>query len=60
VVSHLGVVDALPLFYVVEALQEVGANADQTATMWRDLTVVLGSVVHALVLAATTLRRRTQ
>lgn len=29
--------DVLPLSYVVEALGEVGANAEATATMWRDL-----------------------
>ena len=50
---------ALPLSYAVEALQEVGAHTDPTDTMWRDVAVVAGSVVLALVLAATTLRRRT-
>lgn len=49
----------LPLSYAVEALQEVGANADATATLWRDLGIVAGCVVIALVLAAATLRRRT-
>jgi ABC-2 type transport system permease protein len=51
--------NVLPLSYAVEALQEVGANADPTGTMWRDLAVVGGSVLLALVLAAATLRRRT-
>lgn len=51
--------DVLPLSYAVEALLEVGANADPTGVLWRDLTVVLGVVVLALVLAAVTLRRRT-
>ncbi|WP_329102379.1 ABC transporter permease [Micromonospora sp. NBC_01699] len=51
--------DALPLSYAVEALQQVGAHAEPTATMWRDLAVVLGAVLVALVLAAATLRRRT-
>jgi ABC-2 type transport system permease protein len=51
--------DVLPLSYAVEALQEVGAHTDPTGTMWRDLTIVLGAVVVALVLAAATLRRRT-
>ncbi|WP_431974683.1 ABC transporter permease [Micromonospora haikouensis] len=50
--------DALPLSYAVEALQEVGAHAEPTATMWRDLGVVVGAVVLALALAAATLRRR--
>jgi len=51
--------NAFPLSYAVEALQEVGAHAEPTGTMWRDVAVVLGAVVLALVLAAATLRRRT-
>jgi ABC-2 type transport system permease protein len=51
--------DVLPLTYAVEALQEVGAHTEPTTTLWRDLAVVLGVVVVALVLGAATLRRRT-
>lgn len=51
--------NVLPLSYAVEALGEVGRYAEATSTMWWDLTVVLGAVVVALVLAAATLRRRT-
>jgi len=51
--------DVLPLSYAVEALQEVGANTDPTGTMWRDVAVVAGCVLVALILAAATLRRRT-
>jgi ABC-2 type transport system permease protein len=51
--------DVLPLSYAVEALAQVGAHAEATATLWRDLTVVLGVTVGALILAAATLRRRT-
>ncbi|GAA3776037.1 ABC transporter permease [Plantactinospora mayteni] len=51
--------NALPLSYAVEALQQVGAHAEPTGTMWRDVAVVSGAVVVALVLAAATLRRRT-
>jgi ABC-2 type transport system permease protein len=51
--------NVLPLSYAVEALQEVGAHADPTGTLWRDLGIVTGCVVIALVLAAATLRRRT-
>ncbi|TDB91964.1 ABC transporter permease [Micromonospora fluostatini] len=50
--------DVLPLSYAVEALQEVGAHAEPTGLMWRDLAIVAGSAVVALVLAAATLRRR--
>jgi ABC-2 type transport system permease protein len=53
------VADVLPLSYAVEALAQIGAHADATATMWRDLTVVAGAAIVALVLAAATLRRRT-
>jgi ABC-2 type transport system permease protein len=51
--------DAMPLSYAVEALAQVGAYAEATATMWRDLTIVTGAAVVALILAAATLRRRT-
>jgi len=50
--------DVLPLSYSVEALQEVGSTAEPTATMWRNLAIVGGATVLALVLAAATLRRR--
>jgi len=51
--------DVLPLSYAVEALGQVGTHAEPTATMWRDVAIVGGAVVVALVLAAATLRRRT-
>ncbi|MEV0806710.1 ABC transporter permease [Micromonospora sp. NPDC050200] len=50
--------DALPLSYSVEALQEVGAHTEPTGLMWRDVAIVAGAAVVALVLAAATLRRR--
>jgi ABC-2 type transport system permease protein len=51
--------NVMPMTYSVQALQEVGANADPTSLMWRDLGIVAGCVVVALTLAAATLRRRT-
>jgi ABC-2 type transport system permease protein len=54
-----GISSALPLTYAVDALIEVGRFVDATTTMWRDLAVVAGAAVVALVLAAATLRRRT-
>jgi ABC-2 type transport system permease protein len=51
--------DAMPMSYAVEALQEVGRNAQATEVLWRDLGIVAGSIVIALALAAATLRRRT-
>jgi ABC-2 type transport system permease protein len=51
--------NVLPMSYSVEALSEVGAHAEATGTMWRDLIVVAGAIVVALALGAATLRRRT-
>ncbi|HEX6336053.1 MAG TPA: ABC transporter permease [Jiangellaceae bacterium] len=51
--------NALPVTYAVEALMEVGGNAEPTAMMWRDLGIVFGVVVLALTVGAATLRRRT-
>jgi ABC-2 type transport system permease protein len=51
--------DVLPLSYSVEALTEVGAHADPTGTMWRDLAIVAGAIILALALGAATLPRRT-
>ncbi|MFC7671433.1 ABC transporter permease [Mycolicibacterium sp. GCM10028919] len=51
--------NALPASYALEALREVGAHPDLTATAARDIAVVVGFAVVALGLAAATLRRRT-
>ncbi len=51
--------DALPLSYAVEAGTEVGQHSAPTGLFWRDLAVVAGCIVLALVLASATLRRRT-
>lgn len=51
--------DLMPLSYAVQALQEVGAHADPTGLLWRDLGIVAGCVILALGLAAATLPRRT-
>jgi ABC-2 type transport system permease protein len=50
--------DALPLTYAVDALQELSAHGAATGAMWRDIAVVGGVAVGALVAASTTLRRR--
>jgi ABC-2 type transport system permease protein len=50
--------DALPVTYAYDALAKV--TADDTGTwLWLDIGIVAGSVLLALVLGATTLRRRT-
>jgi ABC-2 type transport system permease protein len=51
--------NALPASYALEALRQVGANTDLTATAARDIAIVVGFAVVALCLAAATLRRRT-
>ena len=51
--------NVMPASYALEALQEVGAHPDLTATAARDIAVVVGCAVIALCLAAATLRRRT-
>ncbi|MEV6280788.1 ABC transporter permease [Nocardia sp. NPDC051832] len=51
--------NVMPLSYAVDALQEVSRNPEATGQMWRDLAVVAGFAVVALILGAATLRRRT-
>jgi ABC-2 type transport system permease protein len=51
--------DVLPMSYAVQALTELGAHTEPTAVMWRDLGVIVGCVIVALLLGAATLRRRT-
>ncbi len=52
--------NVMPVTYAVDALLEVGTHPEPTGTMWRDLGVIFGVVVLALVLGAVTLRRRTR
>ncbi len=49
---------ALPMTYAVRGMQHVAASGDVTGALVRDLAVVAGSTALALVLGATTLRRR--
>jgi ABC-2 type transport system permease protein len=49
----------MPLTYAVQGLQEVGVHTDPTSLMWRDLAIVGGCALAALILASATLRRRT-
>jgi len=51
--------NVMPASYALEALQQVGANPELTATAVRDIVVVIGCAIVALCLAAATLRRRT-
>ena len=51
--------DALPLTYSIEALDEVGSTSLVTHEFLGDAGIVVGAAILALVLAATTLRRRT-
>jgi ABC-2 type transport system permease protein len=51
--------DAMPLSYAVEALNHVVTYPDIDHTVIRDLVIVAGCALLALVLGAVTLRRRT-
>lgn len=51
--------NVLPVSYAVDALQQVATYPNPTADMWRDIAVVVGFSVVALVLGAATLRRTT-
>jgi ABC transporter DrrB family efflux protein len=50
----------LPLTYVIDALTAVVGNADITGDMWRDLWVVIGFTVGAILAGGLTLRRKTR
>lgn len=50
---------AMPLTYAVDALNLATQNNTVTGDMWRDVWVVCGFIVGALILASLTLRRRT-
>lgn len=51
---------ALPMTYAVEAMQNLTSETDISGETQRDLWIVLGVVVIAVVLGALTLRRRTR
>jgi ABC-2 type transport system permease protein len=51
--------DAMPLSYAVDALRLVSASSTVTGVLVRDLLLVAGAALMALVLGAATLRRRT-
>ncbi|WP_433352302.1 ABC transporter permease [Microtetraspora malaysiensis] len=51
--------DVMPLSYAVEAMQEVARTGDVTGVLVRDILIVAGCAVLALILGAATLRRRT-
>ncbi len=51
--------DVMPLTYAVEAMQELTGNDAVTGTLVRDVVVIAGCALLALVLGAATLRRRT-
>jgi ABC-2 type transport system permease protein len=51
--------DVMPLSYAVEAMQQLTLHSELTSTLVRDVIVVAGCALLALVLGAATLRRRT-
>lgn len=50
----------LPLTYAVDALNRVVNTTDIVGEMWRDVAVVIGFIIAALLLASLTLRRQTK
>jgi ABC-2 type transport system permease protein len=54
------VAHVLPLTYAVDAMQQVSRQASLTGEMYKDLAVVLGFAVVALLFGALTLRRKTK
>jgi len=50
--------DVLPLSYVTDAFTRARTVSGLDATMWRDIGILLGCLIAALLLASTTLRRR--
>lgn len=50
--------DVMPLTYSVDALKQVTLHSSWSATLTRDLTVVLGFAVAALILGSITIRRQ--
>jgi ABC-2 type transport system permease protein len=53
------VADVMPLSYAVEAMRELTQHRSVTGTLARDVAVISGCTLLALVLGAATLRRRT-
>ncbi|MCO5994451.1 ABC transporter permease [Actinoallomurus rhizosphaericola] len=53
------IADVLPLSYLVEAMRQLTDHPGLTGTLWRDIAVIAGCTVLALLLGAATLRRRT-
>jgi ABC-2 type transport system permease protein len=51
--------DVLPLSYAVDAMRTITTSTEPGADVARDVLIVLGFVVTAIILAAATLRRRT-
>jgi ABC-2 type transport system permease protein len=48
----------LPMTYAVEAMQNIATEVSVSGTTWRDISIVIGCVILAIVLGSLTLRRR--
>lgn len=55
-----GIARVLPMTYAVEAMQNIGREVEISDETLRDLWIVLGVVVIAVILGALTLRRRSR
>ncbi|WP_055479027.1 ABC transporter permease [Sphaerimonospora mesophila] len=52
--------DVLPMSYAIDAMRGAAAGGELSGEFWRDVLIVAGSAVLALVLGAATLPRRTR
>ncbi|WP_433499268.1 ABC transporter permease [Sphaerimonospora sp. CA-214678] len=52
--------DVLPMSYAIDAMRSAAAGAELNGEFWRDVLIVAGSALLALVLGAATLPRRTR
>jgi ABC transporter DrrB family efflux protein len=53
------VANVLPLTYAVDAMKQVAAQPTLTGSMYRDVSIVVGFAIAAILLGAATLRRKT-
>jgi ABC-2 type transport system permease protein len=53
------IADAVPMTYAYDGLQRVAVGAEVTGGVARDVVIVIGCAVLALLLGSATLRRRT-
>ncbi len=51
--------DIMPLTYAVDAMKQIASHTEWTSDLTKDLIIIAGYIIGALILSAATLRRRT-